>query len=135
MDSLFAKYDTARSLHRELTNILLLCTNESNYYYCYCDDSKQSNCTLCQFCEYFPDAKIENISMECYLDLHYNQKEKLNIVVDLIKPFFDKVKQEDKSALQFFYKEYYWHSRDIATGTIKHVSLDEIIDNKLRNGK
>ena len=40
MNDIFKKYETARSLHRELTNILLLCINESNYYYCYCDNEK-----------------------------------------------------------------------------------------------
>ena len=128
MDSIFTKYDTARSLHRELTNILLLCINESNYYYCYCDNEKHLTCTLCQFCEYFPNVKIENLSCEKFSQLYYNQKEKLDIVVDLIRPFFDRVKSEKKDAIQFFYKEYYWHSRDIATGKIKHVSLDEIIE-------
>ena len=131
MDDVFAKYNTARSLHKELMNILLLCTNESNYYYCYCDKSK---CSLCQFCEYFPDVKIENISIENFLQIHRNQKDQLDIVVDLIKPFLNRVKLEDKDAFQFFNKEYYWHSRDIATGTIKHVSLDEIIDNIPKNG-
>ena len=128
MDSIFTKYDTARSLHRELTNILLLCINESNYYYCYCDNEKHLTCTLCQFCEYFPNVKIENLSCEKFSQLYYNQKEKLDIVVDLIRPFFDRVKSEKKDAIQFFCKEYYWHSRDIATGKIKHVSLDEIIE-------
>ena len=128
MDSIFTKCDTARSLHRELTNILLLCINESNYYYCYCDNEKHLTCTLCQFCEYFPNVKIENLSCEKFSQLYYNQKEKLDIVVDLIRPFFDRVKSEKKDAIQFFYKEYYWHSRDIATGKIKHVSLDEIIE-------
>ena len=73
MDDVFAKYHTARSLHKELMNILLLCTNDSNYYYCYCD-KKQSKCTLCEFCEYFPDAKIENMSIENFLDKNYKPK-------------------------------------------------------------
>lgn len=126
MDEIFAKYDTARSLFRELMNILLLCTHESNYYYCYCD--KSIKCTLCRFCEYFPDSKIDNIPIKSYLELNRNQKSKLDVVVGLIKPFFDKVKSDNRQdSLQFFNKEYYWHSRDIASGTIKHVSLDEII--------
>ena len=134
MDDIFKKYDTARSLYRELTNILLLCINESNYYYHYCDNDKHINCTLCQFCEYFPDVKIENLSCEKFLQLNYNKKDKLNTVVDLIRPFFDQVKSEKKGALDFFYKEYYWHSRDIATGDIKYVSLDEIIESNKKNG-
>ena len=132
MDDIFKKYNTARSLHRELTNILLLCINESNYYYCYCDKGK--HCTLCQFCEYFPDVKIENLSCEKFLQMNYNKKDKLNTVVDLIRPFFDQVKSEKKGALDFFYKEYYWHSRDISTGDIKYVSLDEIIESNKKNG-
>ena len=134
MDDIFKKYNSARSLHRELTNILLLCTNESNYYYCYCDNEKHIHCTLCQFCEYFPDVKIENLSCEKFLQLNYDKKDKLDMVVDLIRPFFDRLKSERKSALDFFYKEYYWHSRDIATGDIKYVSLDEIIENTKKNG-
>ena len=133
MNDIFKKYETARSLHRELTNILLLCINESNYYYCYCDNEKHINCTLCQFCEYFPDVKIENLSCEKFLQLNYNKKDKLDMVVYLILPFFDRLKSEKEDAIQFFYKEYYWHSRDIATGEIKYVSLDQIIENT-KNG-
>ena len=88
MNDIFKKYETARSLHRELTNILLLCINESNYYYCYC--------------EYFPDVKIENLSCEKFLQLNYNKKDKLNMVVDLIRPFFDQVKSEKKRCIRFF---------------------------------
>ena len=100
MDDIFKKYSTARSLHRESTNILLLCINESNYYYCYCDKGK--HCMLCQFCEYFPDVKIENLSCEKFLQLNYNKKDKLNTVVDLIRPFFDQVKSEKKRCIRFF---------------------------------
>ena len=135
MDDVFAKYNTARSLHRELMNILLLCTHESNYYYCYCHKEKQPKCTLCKFCDYFPDVKIENMPIKNFLEKNYKQKDQLDKVVNLIKPFFDKLKLEDKGSLDFFNKEYYWHSRDIATGTINYVSLDEIIDETLKNGK
>ena len=128
VNSVFAKYHTARSLYRELKNILLLCIHESNYYYCYCDEQNQK-CTLCQFCEYFPDVKIENKPIECFLDLNRNQKQKLDLVVELVNPFYQKILFQRKTSLQFFNKEYYWHSRDLATGTIKYVSLDEIIDN------
>ena len=132
MDQVFAKYNTAKSLHRELMNILLLCTHESNYYYCYCHKEKLPKRTLCEFCDYFPEAKIDNMLIKNFLEKNFKEKDQLDKVVNLIKPFFDKVKSEDKGSLKFFNKEYYWHSRDIATGTIKYVSLDEIIDN---NGK
>ena len=74
MDDVFAKYYTARSLYRELMNILLLCTHESNYYYCYCHKKKQPKCTLCEFCEYFPNGKIENISIKNFLMTNYKKK-------------------------------------------------------------
>ena len=56
-----------------------------------------------------------------FLDSNRNQKQKLDLVVDLINPLYQKILLENKSSLQFFNKEYYWHSRDIATGTIKYV--------------
>ena len=136
MDDVFAKYNTARSLFRELMNIFSLCTRESNYYYCYCHKEKQSKCTLCEFCEYFPIAKIENMPIKNFLIKNYNEKNQLDKIVNLMKPFFDKVKFENKSSLEFFNKEYYWHSRDISTGTISYVTLDQIIEEEIiKNGK
>ena len=135
MDDVFAKYNTAKSLHRELMNILLLCTHESNYYYCYYHKEKQPKCTLCEFCEYFCNVKIENISIENFLITNYKKKDQLNKIVNLIKLFFDKVKFENEGSLDFFNKEYYWHSRDISTGTISYVTLDQIIEEKIiKNG-
>ena len=96
-------------------------------------DLKQPKCTLCKFCDYFPDAKIENMPIKNFLEENYNKKDQLNKVVNLMKPFFDQVQSEDKGSLQFFNKEYYWHSRDIATGTIQYVTLDQIINQE--NGK
>ena len=135
MDDVFAKYHTGKSLYRELMNILLLCTHESNYYYCYCHKEKQPKCTLSEFCEYFCNVKIENISIENFLITNYKKKDQLNKIVNLIKLFFDKVKFENEGSLDFFNKEYYWHSRDISTGTISYVTLDQIIEEKIiKNG-
>ena len=117
--NVFCKYNDTRSLHKELTNILLLCTEESNYYYCYCDIDNRITCSLCQF---LPDAKIENLSCRKFL------QEKLDMVISLISPFLNRIKFEKEAALDFFNKEYYWHSRDISTGDVKFVSLDEIIE-------
>ena len=50
------------------------------------------------------------------------------MVANLILPFSNRLKSEKEDAIQFFYKEYYWHSRDIATGEIKH-------ENTKKNGK
>ena len=124
----FFKYHTARSLHRELTNIFLLCTNESNYYYCYCNINEIAICSLCKLCQYFRDCKIDNLSCEKFLQLNYNKKDKLDLLVSLISPFFSLIKSEKKDALHFFSKEYYCYSRDISTRDIKFLSLDQIIE-------
>ena len=49
----FIKYNSTAELHKELTNILLLCTEDSSdFYYCYCekfqDEDKQKQCDLCR---------------------------------------------------------------------------------------
>ena len=124
--NLFRKYNDTKSLHKELTNILLLCTEESNYYYCYCDGDQI--CSLCQLCQFLLDAKIENQSCRKFLQLNYAKREKLEMVVSLISPFFNRIKSEKEAALDFFNKEYYWHSRDISSGDVKFVTLDEIIE-------
>ena len=32
----FLKFESTSELHKELTNILLLATEDSNFFYCYC---------------------------------------------------------------------------------------------------
>ena len=130
----FFKYHTARSLHRELTNIFLLCTNESNYYYCYCNINEIVICSLCKLCQNFRNWKIDNLLCEEFLQLNYNKKDKLDLLVSLISPFFSLIKSEKKDALHFFSKEYYYYSKDISTGDIKFSSLDDIIKAKINNG-
>ena len=63
------------------------------------------------------------------MQLNYAKREKLDMFINLISPFFDRIKVEKETALDFFNKEYYWHSRDIKTGDIRFVSLDQIIEN------
>ena len=127
-DSVFYKYHTARSLYKELTNIFLLCTNESNYYYCYCYTNGVVICSLYELCQYFKDCKINNLPFDKFLQLNYNKKYKLEQLVSLISPFFTRIKSEKKDALHFFSKEYYYYSTDISTGDIKFLSLDQIIE-------
>ena len=129
-NSVFFKYDTARSLHRELTNIYLLCIKESNYYYCYCNTNEIVICSLCRLCQYFRDVKIDNLSCEQFLQLNYNKKDKLDLLVSLISPFFSLIKSEKKDALHFFSQEYYYYSKDLSTGDTKFSSLDDIINAK-----
>ena len=130
----FFKYHTARSLHRELTNIFLLCTNESNYYYSYCNINEIAICSLCKLCQYFRDCKIDNLSCEKFLQLNYNKKDKLDLLVSLISPFFSLIKSEKKDALHFFSQEYYYYSKDLSTRDTKFSSLDDIIKAKINNG-
>ena len=131
-DSVFFKYHTARSLYKELTNIYLLCTKEPNYYYCYCNINEIYS--LCRLCQYFRDVKIDNLSCDKFLQLNYNKKDKLDLLVSLISPFFSLIKSEKKDALDFFSQEYYYYYKDLCTGNTKFSSLDDIIKAKISNG-
>ena len=72
----FLKFDTAK-LHRELTNILLIATEESNYHYCYC---RQTNkCALCQLCSFLEDQKIDGLPPKKFLQKFYNDRVKFLI--------------------------------------------------------
>ena len=111
---------------------MLLSVCESNYYYCYCHGNKPTTtCSLCDLCNFLSDEsnKIENLSIKKFLQVNYNKREKLDVVLNLISLFLNRIKAEKKDALDFFNKEYYWHSRDIRTGDIRIVSLDQIIEN------
>ena len=129
-DSIFFKYHTARSLYGELTNIYLLCTKEANYYYCYCNTNEIVICSVCRLCQYLKDCKIDNLSLEQFLQLNYNKKDKLDLLVSLISPFFTLIKSENKDALHFFSQEYYYYFKNLSTGKTKFSSLDDIIKGK-----
>ena len=129
-DSIFFKYHTARSLYRELTNIYLLCTKEANYYCCYCNTNEIVIFSLCRLCQYLKDCKIYNLSLEQFLQLNYNKKDKLDLLVSLISPFFTLIKSENKDALHFFSQEYYYYFKNLSTGKNKFSSLDDIIKGK-----
>lgn len=107
----------------------LLCTNNSTYYYCYCDQEKDLPiCLLCQLCQFFKDCKIDNIPCDKFLQLNYIKKEKLNLLVDLVLPFYNGIKSQNEDALSFFSEDYYYYFKDIATDDVKTVLLDEIIE-------
>ena len=82
------KFDTAK-LHRELTNILLIATEESNYHYCYC---RQTNkCALCQLCSFLytiKDQKIDALPPKKFLQKICNDRVKLEKFLNIILPFF-----------------------------------------------
>ena len=43
----FIKYNSKSELHRELTNILLLATEHSNDFYCFCDKFYETTHPAC----------------------------------------------------------------------------------------
>ena len=102
----FLKFDTAK-LHRELTNILLIATEESNYHYCYC---RQTNkCVLCQLCSFLyaaKDQQIYGLPPKKFLQKFYNDRVKLEKFLNIISPFFEKMYSEDEHSVEFFDKEY-----------------------------
>ena len=99
-----------------MTNIYLLCTKEANYYYCYCNTNEILICSLCRLCQYLKDCKTDNLSLEQFLQLNYNEKDKLDLLVSLISPFFTLIKSENKDALHFFIQEYYYYFKNLSTG-------------------
>ena len=104
-ENVFFKFKDTCSSHKELTNVLLLCVCESNYYYCYCHSNKRkTTCSLCDLCNFLSDEsnRIENLSIKKFLQVNYNKREKLDIVLNLITPFFNRIKAEKEDALDFF---------------------------------
>ena len=46
----FLKFDSTSDLHKKLTNIVLIATEESNCNYCFCISDRK--CALCDLCSY-----------------------------------------------------------------------------------
>ena len=89
----FLKFDTAK-LHRELTNILLIATEESNYHYCYCSQKNNSSkCALCRLCSFLNvridrTGFINGLAPKKFLQKFYNDRVKLLKFLNLILLFF-----------------------------------------------
>ena len=66
--NVFCRCNDTRSLHKELTNILLLCTEESNYYYCSCDTNKRATCQFVNFVDFCWMQKLKI----CHVKSFYN---------------------------------------------------------------
>ena len=131
----FIKYNSKSELHRELTNILLLATEDSKYFYCYCDkfSEMKSKCDLCSLCEFLFDDNnlMDGLPPKKFLQLNYNNRLKLEEFADKIFPFFKRIQLNDERALEFFYKEYSWSLKDFSSGETYAMSLDEIIENDI----
>ena len=124
----FLKFHTAK-LHRELTNILLIATEESNYCYCYCrQTNKSALCQLCSFLFATKEQKIDSLPPKTFLQKFYNVREKLEKFLNIISPFFEKMYSEDKRLIEFFDKEYVRSLRNYQEGTCSTMTLTEIID-------
>ena len=121
----FIKFNNAKELFRELYNVCLLFKETDHYYYCYCRRlrSQVVKCSLCKFSVIFNDK-----SHERFLITHRNKPEKLQEIVDIYWNFVKQIQKEDKSALEFFNKEYVWTFRDYRSHIDMRSTLDEIIE-------
>ena len=133
----FITYNSTSELHRELTNIVLLCMEDSNsYYYCYSGE-EFGDCNLCKLIDFLFDIEKKNLmdglSPRSFLARNYNNRSKLEEFSLKILPFFEKMKNDFEPALDFFKKKYHWSSRDRRTGTYYDLSLEEVIENEILN--
>ena len=93
----YINYNSTSELHRELTNILLLCLEDINsFYYCYCGE-EFGDCGLCDLITFFVNIDDENLidglSPRKYLARNYNKRTKLEIFSLKILPFFEKMEK------------------------------------------
>ena len=131
----YITYNSTSELHRELTNIVLLCIEDNNsLYYCYCGE-EFGDCGLCKLTEFLVDIEEKNLmdgfSPRRFLAKNYNKRSKLEEFALKILPFFEKMKKDCDPSLDFFEKKYYWSSRDRRTGTYHDLSLEEVIENEI----
>ena len=132
MNKYFLKYDSTSALHKELTNILLLATEESNFFYCYCDKftDKKTKCDLCALCHFLfhNNNLMDGLPPEKFLQLNYENRAKLDEFAIKISPFFERIERNHKESLEFFNKEYVWTLKDYSSATYHSLTLTEIIE-------
>ena len=131
----YITYNSTTELHKELTNILLLCIEDNNsYYYCYCGE-EFGDCGLCKLIEFLFDIERKNLmdglSPRRFLAKNYNKECKLKEITLKILPFFEKMKIDYELSLDFLKKKYHWSSRDRITGIYHDLSLEEVIENEI----
>ena len=122
----YIKYDSTSELHTELTNILLLCLEDNSTDY-YCD---RELCKLIEFLAQIDDSNlIDGLRFREFLQVNYNNREKLEEFSVLILPFFQKMELNQKDALEFFQRsKYTWSTRDSETGIYHSLTLEEFIE-------
>ena len=130
----YIKYDTTAELHKELTNIILLCLEEiSSYFYCYCGE-EFGDCDLCNLIEFLANIEDENLmdglSPRKFLQRNYNNRDKLEEFSLKILPFFQKMEMNREECLDFFKKRYHWSMKDRLHGTTHSLTLEEVIENE-----
>ena len=128
----FLKFDSTNELHKELTNILLLATENSNFFYCYCVKVAEGRkCDLCDLCHFLfdDDNLMDGWSPKKFLQLNYDNRDKLNDFVDKIFPFFERMELNEKRSFDFFNREFEWVLKDYSTATYHSMTLTEIIEN------
>ena len=131
----YITYNSTSELHRELTNILLLCLEDiSSFYYCYCGE-EFGDCGLCALIEFFADVEekneMEGLSPRKFLAKNYNKRLKLEEFSLKILPFFEKMEKDHDPSLDFLNKRYSWSCKDRANGTTHDLTLEEVIENEI----
>ena len=140
----FIKYTSTAELHTELTNILLLCTEDSSdFFYCYCEkvqvekhlEKVEPKCDLCPLIEFLYDIQDKNLinglSPKKFLQFNYNNKLKLERFADEILRFFEAIKLNDPEGLDFFNRRYTWSMRNFSSGETYSLTLEEVIENDI----
>ena len=74
---------------------------------------------------------MDGLSPKKYLQLNYNNKTKLERFADEILPFFEGIKLNDESALDFFNKKYVWSMVNYSAGETYSLTLEEVIQNDI----
>ena len=131
------KFDDAKKLHFELTNIVYIGREKDESWYYFCDEItcccfKPKTCILCLFCEKLFEKKlIDNMEAREFLLRDRENKQKLRKFVDLIWPFFQKMAILYKRSLQFFNDEYRWSMHNYQEGTSSSLTRAEIIESNI----
>ena len=102
----YITYNSTSELHRELSNILLLCLEDSSsFYYCYCGEEFGDG-GLCNLIFFFADVDEKNVmdglSPRKFLARNYNKRVKLEEFSLKNLPFFEKMKKDNDPSLDFF---------------------------------